>query len=238
MLPHALAEAQKTSLLYLCRKPETSSLLIPNSEFLGRFPDSERFDVLETANVDCLALDSLQITKVDFLKIDIQGAENDVLKGASSALEKVLGVEIEVEFLDLYRGQPLFGEVCTTLAEAGFEFFDFVNLQRWERSALRGYGQCVFGDALFLKTPEEILLKNPDIETLSTYISILTVYRRFDLIDTVLNLLPQGMQPNFQPFELFFARVKRRDAVIRKLHSYLNQVFSLLGSETRLHLMR
>lgn len=238
IVPHALAEAKKTSTLYLCKKPEVSSLYSPNFDFLERFPDPERFEVEETLNVHCVSLDSLKIAKIDFLKIDIQGAEKDVLRGASSTLARVLGVEVEVEFLELYQGQPLFGDVCEVMSQAGFEFIDFVNLQRWERRALGNFGQCVFGDALFLKTPERILSLDPDIAMLSAYVLILTVYRRFDLIETVLDLLPKSMAQSFSSFRAVFVKVKRRDAGIKLAVSFMNRFFSLLSSETRLHLIR
>ena len=88
----------KTINLFLCRKPRVSSLYEPNLNFLERFLNPKRFDVMQTEQMQCVTLDSIDLPKVDFLKIDIQGAENDVIKGASSKLELAFGLEVEVEF--------------------------------------------------------------------------------------------------------------------------------------------
>lgn len=83
------------------------------------------------------------------MKINTQGSELDVLKGATRTLRSLLGLEIEVEFVDLYKKTPLFDEIVQFLNLQRFEFIDFVNLCRWERRKYNGHGQCVFGDALF-----------------------------------------------------------------------------------------
>ena len=238
ILPYALSDSEKTLSLHLCKKPQVSSLYEPNSEILNKFPDSKRFDVVETAIVDCVSLDSLNLPKIDFLKIDIQGAENDVLKGASSMLNSVLGLELEVEFIEIYKEQPLFGDICKTLSKNGFEFIDFVNLQRWERGAHNGHGQCIFGDALFLKSPETLRNCNLDVDTWAAYITILIIYRRLDLIEVVLELLPKDIKKKFRDFELSFSKVKRRETNVKRIHSYLNSFISLLGEYWRLHLIR
>ena len=239
LFPHALSEKTSTLNLRLCKKPQVSSLYQPNSSFLAKFPNTQRFDVEETVAIDCVSLDSVSLPKIDFLKIDIQGAENDVIKGASSTLESVLGLELEVEFLELYKGQPLFGDVCNTLSKNEFEFIDFLNLSRWERKRPRnGHGQCVFGDALFLRSPEFLRDKNASVNSWSSYIAILIIYNRFDLIEVVLDYLPNDLKKEFKTFELLFIRAKRRERLLKLSHSFLNRCFSFVGESYRLNLMR
>jgi len=238
ILPYALSDSKKTLSFHLCKDPEKSSLYEPNSEILDKFPDLKRFDVVETATLDCVSLDSLNLPKIEFLKIDIQGAENDVLKGASSMLNSVLGLDVEVEFIELYKGQPLFGDICKTLSKNGFDFIDFVSLYRWERSEHNAHGQCVFGDGLFLKSPEALLKSDVDINTWATYITILMIYKRFDLIEVVLGLLPKDIKNHFKDFELSFSKVQRRETTVRRIHSFLNRCFSFLGESWRLHVIR
>ena len=52
--------------------------------------------------MECVALDDLDISANDFIKIDVQGGELSVLKGAARTLSSILGVEAVVEFIPLY----------------------------------------------------------------------------------------------------------------------------------------
>ena len=238
ILPYALAAEKKSLNFNLCRKPPVSSLYEPKMNFLTRFLSSERFDITDQISVDCVPLDSVDLPTIDFLKIDIQGAEEDVLKGASTGLRSALGLEVEVEFVELYKDQPLFGNVCKTLSQHDLEFVDFINLARWERNAFNGYGQCVFGDALFLRSPESMILQSSDSKKWSAYFSILIIYRRFDLVEVALEKLPADFKSDFKKFEELFCKAKNRDLKVKKIHGFLNRIFSLFGNTYHLHLIR
>jgi hypothetical protein len=54
------------------------------------------------------------------LKIDVQGAEILVLRGAVQRLKSALVVHTEVEFVPLYKDQPLFADVDAHLRSQGF----------------------------------------------------------------------------------------------------------------------
>ena len=74
-----------------------------------------------TTRVDDIA----EISNVDLFKIDVQGAELAVFQNASRALASALVVQTEVEFVELYRGQPLFADVDSFLRSQGFQFHAF-----------------------------------------------------------------------------------------------------------------
>jgi FkbM family methyltransferase len=54
------------------------------------------------------------------LKIDVQGFESAVLRGARQALSRCCVVEIELSLHPLYENEPAAAEIVTTLNEAGF----------------------------------------------------------------------------------------------------------------------
>lgn len=82
------------------------------------------------------------IPPADLLWMDIQGAELLALKGMGKYLERVRIIHTEVEFLEIYQGQPLFKEVKTYLNAQGFRLIEFTNLEQYS------------GDAVFINVRE------------------------------------------------------------------------------------
>jgi len=66
----------------------------------------------------------------DLVKIDVQGAELDVLRGASAMLGTVQALCIELSLHPVNRGAPLLAEVVATLDQLGFAMCDAVPLPR------------------------------------------------------------------------------------------------------------
>ncbi len=56
------------------------------------------------------------------LKIDVQGYEDNVIKGAQKTLDYVKIIIIETSFYELYEGQPLFNDIHNMLYEKGFYY--------------------------------------------------------------------------------------------------------------------
>jgi FkbM family methyltransferase len=61
----------------------------------------------------------------DIIKMDVQGFELEVLRGAEHCLAKARWVLLEASFKSFYEGQCLFDELVTFLASAGFRIFAF-----------------------------------------------------------------------------------------------------------------
>lgn len=110
---------------YECANPLTSSLYEPNHPLLAKL---QRMDlpVVGTTEVDTSRLDDVsEIGGCDYLKLDIQGAELMAINGAERLLKDALVVHAEVEFVPLYKDQPLFGDVDKRLRELGFMLHKF-----------------------------------------------------------------------------------------------------------------
>ena len=76
---------------------------------------------------------------VDMIKLDVQGAELQVLEGARRALESVQVLFLEVAVLEYNRGVPLFADVVRFLDERGFVLYDAAALHRAPNDSL---SQC------------------------------------------------------------------------------------------------
>lgn len=189
-----ISDNDKEVKLNLCKSPMTSSILEPNFNFLNLFSDSDRVKVLKEISLKPTTIDKIGIKDVDFIKMDIQGAELKALKGSEKSLDNVLGIELEVEFLEIYKNQPLFGEITDFLDGKNFQFMDFVRLTKWDREDIYNeMGQCTWGDALYLRTPEFVIQNYPtNDEKIKKYISICLIYRKYDLINVLLNNLDKS----------------------------------------------
>jgi FkbM family methyltransferase len=103
---------------------QTGSLYEPNSRLLEKFQNlAEVVTPIAVHPVDTTRLDDIaEISDIDFIKIDVQGSELAVFKNASRALSSALLIQTEVEFVELYKGQPMFADVDTFLRARGFQF--------------------------------------------------------------------------------------------------------------------
>lgn len=222
----------------LCAKPQVSSYFSPKRAFLDLFPESNRFDIESIENLQTNRLDDLDVSNVDFIKIDIQGGELKALIGGEQLLSKTLGLEIEVEFLELYKGQPLFGDITAFLSKHQIEFLDFVSLHRWERDVHKGFGQCIFGDALFLRSPENMLqIAKGDMDLIAKYLGICLLYYRFDLIDTVLKKFSKDNNNQFLDFHKSIQSLKKKQLRVHKLVIFFTRVMRIFGKEYRPHVL-
>src|SRR5438105_15588252 len=70
------------------------------------------------------------LPRVNFLKLDVQCFELEVLKGASSILKQAEVVLLEVSLVPINAGCPLFAEVIAALDRNGFQLFDFCSQVR------------------------------------------------------------------------------------------------------------
>ncbi|MDZ4263746.1 MAG: FkbM family methyltransferase [Pseudomonadota bacterium] len=90
----------------------------------------------------------------EFLSMDIQGAEYEVLKAAPRALEHLLAIITEVEFRQIYQGQKLFADIDTLLRAAKFQFMSLYVPQYWRLHPGDTQRVLTVGEALFLRKPE------------------------------------------------------------------------------------
>jgi FkbM family methyltransferase len=99
---------------------KSSSLLAPG-EHLQEYPwiKFERTVTVRTRRLDNY-LSSQEIAEVDFVHMDVQGAELQVLRGAGDSLARIKAIWLEVSAVSLYENQPLKPEVESFLLERGF----------------------------------------------------------------------------------------------------------------------
>jgi len=197
-IPLALGKSIGAVTLYVTKHPMCSSLYPPNEPFLSRFAGLSEVSNLdfaleiETTTLDTFCQDE-GIDTIDFLQVDVQGADLDVLKGASEIVNRsVLGVQIEVEFSPLYLNQPLFADVDTHLRNIGFSLFD-LNVARRPRTnspvvSKNHPGQILWGDAFYFQDPIDQNI-NPDLKNPDKIFKLACIADVLGFFDYALELL-------------------------------------------------
>lgn len=98
---------------------KSSSLLLPE---LTNNHSWLRFE--KQINVETISLNSFfianQIDEVDFVHMDVQGAELKVLEGAKDFITKIKAVWLEVAEIELYKSQPLKVDIERFMKQKGF----------------------------------------------------------------------------------------------------------------------
>lgn len=126
----ALGDQAGEADLHISRRRDSSSLL-PIGELQARlFPSTEE---VGTHRVKVVTLDSLKhhwaaATRM-LLKLDVQGFELGVLRGAPETLRQCAYVYAECSEVPLYTGQALYPEVAAFLATHGFRPLRRINEQ-------------------------------------------------------------------------------------------------------------
>jgi FkbM family methyltransferase len=158
-LPYALADGTERT-LHVCGLEGMTSLLVPDPARLALF---NLFPIWGTVKdripVTTRKLDDIaEITQLDFLKMDVQGAEREVLAHGRAKLKDTVVIQTEVSFVPLYHGQPAFGEMDLALRELGFLPHSVTGTKIWPLSPMvvgnepnRGIRQLLETDMVYVR---------------------------------------------------------------------------------------
>ena len=187
--PYALGKTNEKRNLYITQHPMCSSLYKPNESLISLYNNFEAAYLKNQTEVETISLDYFvdqnKIDAIDFIKIDVQGAELDIIKGGKKSLENVLQIVCEVEFIPHYENQPLFGDVCNYLEKYDLMFNKFLGLSG---RALKPImlnndpnlaSQHIWTDAIFIHHIQKI--QNLSDEKLLKLSLLACVYQSLDL---------------------------------------------------------
>ncbi len=186
LLPYAIGDGERHT-LYINNDDATSSLYPLNATFNASFNHLCELRTVDVQTVVTKRLDDvLPPGPVDFLKLDVQGAELMVVKSAQRTLEKTAIVHCEVEFASIYRGQPLYPEIQQFLNLCGFELIDLLIPGRYHYVAQDGgeaQDRLLWADAVFFRVTDD-----PDTLRAQSLIAA-AVYRKPTLASHLLRSL-------------------------------------------------
>jgi FkbM family methyltransferase len=99
---------------------KSSSLLHPENNNLASWLVFEKKINVQTITLVSF-LNQNKIKEVDFVHMDVQGAELKVLKGAKDAIKNIKAIWLEVADMELYKDQPLRVEVENYMKKSNFQ---------------------------------------------------------------------------------------------------------------------
>jgi FkbM family methyltransferase len=210
--PAALSHSKGKKLFYKTREIYSSGLLRADTEMSMRFEDNENgkfvaLGFVDTCDYDSFALDN-KLPKANFMKLDTEGSELDILKGAEAALyDSVLGISLEMLFQKWRISQPVFSEIDLYLRSKGFMLYDFTS-QKYARKVLPPYpttwrmkpygggntptGQVIAGDFLYFRDPIQEVFSGDTIGSgwdPGNILKLASLYELYNLNDCAVELI-------------------------------------------------
>jgi FkbM family methyltransferase len=158
-LPYAVGDGMPAT-LKLCHAPGMSSLLTPNPRILDCLALYSIFGMVTgEQSIETHRLDDIsEIEAIDFLKIDAQGSELSIFRSGHSRLASAVAVHTEVCFMQLYKDQPLFGEIDRELRSLGLIPHLFTEMKKamilplyFENDLYRTMNQILFTDVVYVR---------------------------------------------------------------------------------------
>ncbi|MDA7561973.1 FkbM family methyltransferase [Candidatus Pelagibacter sp.] len=191
-LNHCLGDGSKKN-FYITRYPGCSSLYEPNESVINLFTgisasEKGNFNVLNKKLIQTKKLDDIiEAKNTDLLKIDTQGSELDILKSFSNNIKNTLIIESEVEFVEIYKNQPLFSDVSNFLKEKGFILHKLIDIGgrpfkpfTMKDNPAYPMSQLLWADAIFIRDFTKI--ENfSDKDLLKTSLILHDMYDSYDL---------------------------------------------------------
>lgn len=151
IVPLAVGDRPGEATLFEHRDHDSSSSLLPTTSLAVELFPLLRRQQAQTVSVVTLdewrTASDTQVGPGSLLKIDVQGHEAAVLRGAVNTLRGIDLCMLEVNFVALYEQQSSFAEICSLLEKAGITYVGNVSQVHAKD------GSALFADALFARRP-------------------------------------------------------------------------------------
>ena len=189
------------------------------------------YKVIKKVNLEVASLDELSekkiISNIDFLSINTEGSEYEILNGAKKAIENLVAIETEINFIDRYKNSKLFSDIDQFLKDNNFIFagtsaWDEYNTKRIQME-FRGKNMPLGCNALYLLDPNSIKSEESSVAKLEklAFASIVFGYTSiaFDALEKRHNINPSfNANLSYQNFlREFYFKIKNSSASLPEL---------------------
>ena len=193
----------KEKILNICKAAGMSSFLEPDIDYLKNFHGFEEWaEIIQKVKVKTKKLSDIQ-ENIDFLKIDVQGYESEIINNSQIKLRDCLAIQIETSPTPLYKSEKTFSSTINQLENVGF------NLHMFNKIDTRSFKPTIISknhysglhhlfqlDCVLIKNLQ--IIKNYNSEKLKKLILILFYsFKSYDLVDYLIRLLDEKTNQNY-----------------------------------------
>lgn len=188
-------------LYFLEKRPGSSSMFEPVKENFNLYQFKKKnyhlFDVTNKIKIKCDTLKSslkkLNIKDLDYLKIDTQGAEYEILKGIGNFFP--LLVRLEVHTIPMYKNAPYWDKVINYMHQLGFIVCE------WQKIGSHATRSPVEMDMIFI--PNYLTKKGKKIieNRIQNFISLMLIFGQVKLLQVISSNLHFSLNEEIQKLD-------------------------------------
>ena len=135
VISKGLWSKNSNKILYvLGKRPGSSSMYKPNPSVLSLYDFKEKdfpiFDITDEIDIECTtikeSLNKFKVNNLDFLKIDTQGSELEILKGMGEYFPLLM--KIEAQIIPMYENVPSWSELLNYLQKINYMTCEWIEI--------------------------------------------------------------------------------------------------------------
>ena len=202
-------------ILNVCKAVGMSSFLKPDLNYLKNFYGFEKWsEIINEIKVKTKKLTDIK-DEIDFLKIDVQGYESEVIKYGKDKIKDCLVVQLETSPTPLYKDEATFASTIVQLEKLGFSLhmFNNINTRSFKPTIISknpyvGLHHLFQLDCVLIKNLK--IIESYDADNLKKLILILFhSFKSYDLVDYLVRLLDKKTNnKNIDKFRNILSKTK------------------------------
>jgi len=180
------SKKEKKKLNILENRIGSSSMYEPDEELFDlhdlKKKDYENYKVTSSVEIECDTLTNqlkeLEINKLDYLKIDTQGAELEILKGIGEY--RPLLIKVEAHFFSMYKNVPNWNKLVSFLYDLNYTLIDFKGIGN-HSTRIPAEADMIFIPNFNNKIGKKLILDNK-----SKFISLMLIFGQLKILQVIL----------------------------------------------------
>ena len=180
------SKSERKKLYILGNRLGSSSMFEPNHEKFSlhdiKTKEYDDYKITKIIDIDCDTiqnlLSELKIEKLDYLKIDTQGAELEILKGLGNY--RPMLIKIEAHIFSMYKNVPSWHKLINFLFENDYVVIDWKGIGK-HRTRIPAEMDMIFIPDFNTQKGKELIFNNKE-----KFISLMLIFGQINILKTIL----------------------------------------------------